>query len=196
MILLFFDAMNNIYIYNDINNRELLYSPEDITRSSPFFWAFRRAFPDQSDQIFSITDSIPAPLKEVGPAIQTIDMNAKTFVSRVKVATLNGLATSIMTTRANIVGVEGLEGVRLQIDTTKPEDSTVLEKLGPLGSIINDNTPPFPSGETLEKVQPGSSFVVMQTTFCDESLRVSRNNDRINDVYVWKRKSMGNGMML
>jgi hypothetical protein len=82
---------------------ELLYSPEDITRSSPFFWAFRKAFPDQSEEIFAITDAIPAPMKEVGPAFQTIELDEGTqrgkFVSRVKVATLNGLATSTMTTR-------------------------------------------------------------------------------------------------
>ena len=82
---------------------ELLFSPEDVTRSSPFFWAFRKAFPDQSDEIFAITDAIPSPLKEVGPAYQTIELNqgtqSGTFVSRVKVATLGGLATSIMTTR-------------------------------------------------------------------------------------------------
>ena len=123
-------------------------------------------------------------------------MNAKTFISRVKVATLGGLATSIMTTRATIMGVEGLEGLRLQIDTTKPEDSTVLEKLGPLGQLVNENSPPFPSGEALEKVQPGSSTVIMQTTFCDEGLRISRNGDKIKDVYVWQRKSFGGGMML
>ncbi len=175
---------------------ELLYSPEDITRSSPFFWAFRKAFPDQSDQIFGITDAIPAPIKEVGPATQLIDMNTKTFVSRVKVATLAGLAISMMTTRATILGVQGLEGLRLKIDTTKPEESTVLDKLGPLGQIINDNSPPFPSGEALEKVQPGSSEVVMQTTFCDEGLRISRNDEKYNDVYVWQRKSFNNGMAL
>lgn len=82
---------------------ELLYSPEDVTRSSPFFWAFRQAFPEQSDEIFAITDAIPAPLKEVGPAFQEIELNegtqTGTFVSRVKVATLGGLATSMMTTR-------------------------------------------------------------------------------------------------
>lgn len=123
-------------------------------------------------------------------------MNAKTFVSKVKVATLGGAATSIMTTRASIVNVEGLEGLRLKIETTKPEESTVLQKLGPLGQLINDNSPPFPSGEALEKVQPGSSEVIMQTTFCDEGLRVSRNDDKYNDVYVWQRKSFGSGMML
>ena len=118
-------------------------------------------------------------------------MEAKTFVSRVKVATLGGQATSIMTTRADIERTEGLDGILLKIITTKPEDSTVLKKLGPLGSFINENSMPFPSGEALEKVQPGSSQVLMVTSFCDEGLRISRNDDKIEDVYVWKRKSMG-----
>lgn len=82
---------------------ELVYSPEDVTRSSPFFWAFRQAFPDQSDEIFAITDAIPSPIKEVGPAFQEIELKegtfTGTFVSRVKVATLGGFATSVMTTR-------------------------------------------------------------------------------------------------
>ena len=134
---------------------ELLYSPEDVTRSSPFFWAFRKAFPDESGQIFGITDSIPAPVKEVGPAFQHIEMEVSndgrsasgTFVSRVKVATLGGMATSIMTTRATINGIEGLDGIRLKIESTKPEESTVLKKLGPLGAFLNENAPPFPSGD-------------------------------------------------
>lgn len=173
---------------------ELIYAPEDITRSSPFFWAFRRAFPEQSDQIFSITDAIPAPIKEVGPAIQTIDSSAKTLVSRVKVATLNGIATSQMTTRCSIVREQGLESIILKVDTTKPEDSTVLQKLGPLGSFLNENSQPFPSGDALERVSEGSSTVCMVTTFCDEGLRVSRNDDKYNEVYIWKRISFGKGM--
>jgi hypothetical protein len=173
---------------------ELLYSPEDVTRSSPFFWAFRRAFPDLSDQIFDITDSIPAPLKEVGPAYQEIDLNTSTntgrFVSRVKVATLGGMATSIMTTRATIVGVEGLDGIRLKIETTKPEESTIVKTVfGPLADVVNENLPPFPSGEALEKVRPGSSEVIIRTSYCDEGLRISRNDDNPTGLYVWKRKN-------
>eukprot|EP00980_Cylindrotheca_fusiformis_P024112 scaffold11532_cov119-Cylindrotheca_fusiformis.AAC.4 len=172
---------------------ELLYSPEDVTRSSPFFWAFRKAFPDQSDEIFAITDSIPAPLKEVGPAYQTIELNEGTqngkLVSQVKVATLNGLATSMMTTRGTITGIVGFDGIRIRVETTKPEDSTAIKTfLGPLGDIVNDSLPPFPSGEVLELVQQGSSEVVMRTTFCDEGLRISRNEDKYDDVYVWRRK--------
>lgn len=173
--------------------RELLYSPEDTTRSSPFFWAFRRAFPDSSDQIFSITDAIPAPIKEVGPAYQQIDLSTETgqgqFVSRVKVATLGGLATSIMTTRATITKIDGVDGIKLKIDTTKPEDSTIVQKVfGPLGATVNENLPPFPSGDALEQVVPGSSEVIMRTTFCDEGIRISRNDDRPDEPYVWRRR--------
>jgi len=168
--------------------RELLYSPEDDTRASPFFWAFRKAYPQNSDQIFSITDSIPAPIKEVGPAFQQIDFSTSSqtgnFISRVKVATLGGLATSMMTTRGLIVGCDGLDGLRLKVETTKPEDSTIINTLfGPLGKTINESAPPFPSGDALERVQPGSSEVVMRTTFCDDTLRISRNDDRPNDVF-------------
>jgi len=171
---------------------ELVYSPEDITRSSPFFWAFRRAFPDSSDQIFSITDSIPSPIKDVGPAYQEISPN--TLVSRVKVATLGGVATSIMTTRCKILGESGLNGLRVKIETTKPEESTIVELIGgPLfGKMLLEKVPPpFPSGDALEQAQPGSSEVIMQTTFCDEALRISRNDDDYDGVYVWKRKSFG-----
>ena len=74
---------------------ELVYAPTDTTRCSPFFWAFRRAFPYTSDQIFDITDAIPAPIKKVGPATQTIDIDGGTLVSRVKVATLGGLGRNV-----------------------------------------------------------------------------------------------------
>lgn len=182
------------------NSRELLYSPDDVTRSSPFFWAFAQAFPDNADQIYSITDSIPAPIKETGPAYQTINFVPESgtgqFVSKVKVATLGGLATSIMTTRAAITRAEGLDGIRLVIETTKPEESTVLQALGPFGSLINDNAPAFPSGEALEQVKPGSSEVVLRTTFCDDGLRVSRNNQAYDDVYVWKRRAFSSFEML
>lgn len=172
---------------------ELMYSPEDVTRSSPFFWAFAQAFPDNSDQIFGITDAIPAPIKEIGPAYQTIEgltegTSTGKLVSRVKVATLNGLATSIMTTRADITGAIGLDGLMIRIETTKPEESTALEKLGPLGNLLNDNLPPFPSGQALEQVVPGSSTVIMRTTFCDDGLRISRNDAKYDEPYVWRRR--------
>lgn len=178
---------------------ELAYAVDDVTRSSPFFWAFRAAFPDASDQIFSITDAIPAPLKVVGPATQTLDVDAEarpvtgSLVSRVRVATLGGAATSMMTTRCTVLSADGLDGLRLRVDTTKPEDSTVLQKLGPLGEMVSSSVPPFPSGDALEQAAPGSSEVCMRTTYCDEGLRVTKNDVRLDDVFVWKRVGFGSG---
>ena len=169
---------------------ECIYAPQDLTRSSPFFWAFARAV-DTSSQIYEITDAIPAPLKEIGPALQEIDLVDKKLVSRVKVATF-GLATSIMTTRCDVVREEGLDRLRLKVLSTKPEESTIIKKLGPLGDLLDQQIlKPFPSGEALEQVREGSSEVVMCTTFCDESLRISRNADAFNEIFVWVRKDFG-----
>jgi PAP_fibrillin len=178
---------------------ELLYASTDMTRSSPFFWAFRKAFPDStSDAIFGITDAIPAPLKEVGPAFQEIDVtagpnNRGRLISRVQVATLGGAATSIMTTRASLLGaIDGdARRLRLKIETTKPEQSTILDKLlGPLSATLQEQLPPFPSGDALERIVPGASEVVLLTTFCDATLRISKNDDRPDDeFFIWQRKS-------
>jgi hypothetical protein len=171
---------------------ELVAASEDVTRSSPFFWAFRAAFPENSDQVYEFTDSIPEPLKRVGPAFQTIDWNPTVgtgrLVSRVKVATLGGMATSIMTTRTVIQGSSGLDGLRVKVETTKPEDSTVLQTLlgSALGSVVSENLPAFPSGDALERVKPGSSVVEMRNTFVDEEMRISRYRE--TDYFVWKRR--------
>jgi len=172
---------------------ELLYANQDVTRSSPFFWAFRKAVPNQADQIFQITDAIPAPIKAVGPVNQQIDWDSTTqtgrLVSRVKVATLGGLATSIMTTRAAITGLQGVDGLTLKIETTKPEQSTLVKTVfGPLGDVVNENAPAFPSGQALEQIQPGSSTVTMRTSFCDEGLRISRNDEDRDSLYIWRRR--------
>lgn len=178
---------------------ELLYSSTDKTRSSPFFWAFRKAFTDTTaDQIYDITDQISSPLKDLGPAFQRIDYtytgnaNIATgkFVSQIKIATLNGIATSIMTTRGTIIGLDGIDGIKIKIDTTKPEQSTIISTLfGPLGDVINENLPAFPSGDVLERVMPKSSEVIIRTTYCDDTIRISRNNERLDDeFFIFKRR--------
>ena len=93
--------------------------------------------------------------------------------------------------------MDGIDGIKIRIETTKPEDSTAVKTLfGPLGDTINGVLPPFPSGEALERVKEGSSTVVMKTTFCDEGLRISRNNAKYDDVYVWRRKGFASSETL
>ena len=102
-------------------------------------------------------------------------------------------ATPTRPTHRQPTAADGLDGLRLRVDTTKPEESTVLKKLGPLGEAISSNSPPFPSGDALEQAAPGSSEVGLRTTYCDEGLRVTRNDDRMGDVFVWKRTKFGDG---
>jgi hypothetical protein len=66
---------------------ELCFTTDDVSRSSPFFWAFRKALDgrksnrglsmrrtnDLAEAILTVTDTIPYPLKEIGPAKQIID---------------------------------------------------------------------------------------------------------------------------
>ena len=188
---------------------DLAYSSDDPTRSSPFFWAFCNAFPDTHQTMFQVTDNIPEALKQVGPAQQSInyDVVAQTgqLVSRVQIQALQNMASSIMTTRASIVSHGNKEQydavvdnqqqnhpikLVLQVETTKPEQSTLLNSLlGPLGPLVNENLPAFPSGRALEQVRPGSSTVTMVTSFCDEGLRISYNQDRPSEqIFVWTRR--------
>lgn len=127
----------------------------------------------------------------MGPAFQSIELDSNSggkLVSRVKVSTIGGAASSIMTTKATIMN-EGydLDKTKIQVDTTKPEDSSVLKKLGMLGQMIAESSPPFPSGEALERVARGSSIVEMTTIFCDATMRISYYDNNTNKKFVWKR---------
>ena len=65
-----------------------------------------------------------------------------------------------------------------------------------MGAVVNENLPAFPSGQALEQIKPGSSEVIMRTTFCDEGLRISRNDDKYDDPYVWRRRGFSSYEML
>lgn len=96
----------------------------------------------------------------------------------------------ILNHRGTIAGFDGIDGIRIRVETTKPEDSTAVKTFfGPLmGDQVNTILPPFPSGEALERVQQGSSEAALKSTFCDEGLRISRYAAKYDDVYVWRRK--------
>lgn len=110
---------------------ELIYTNDDITRSSPFFWAFRKSLlnmpipPDPlkiisklnenkdmsynpqttlAETIFSITDSIP--FQDVGKSKHFINGPANEFISQTEikfVSPIGGFTTSsFMTTASNI----------------------------------------------------------------------------------------------
>jgi hypothetical protein len=156
------------------------------------------------DRIYAITDSIPEPWKTIGTATQELDATQKRFISRVVVQTLGGKASSIMTTRARILPASPITTdpssattptfetptIRLQIETTKPEQSTILQTLSKITMLPLDSmAPAFPSGRVLEQWSPGSSIVPMSTLYCDDAIRISKYDwqDRPDDFYIYQR---------
>lgn len=128
---------------------ELCFATDDITRSSPFFWAFRKALEGKKDNspvvlgktrelvdsIFYITDTVPRSLKEIGVAKQTIRLSSNNnnspsvnalqgeLVSEVVVKAL-GAFSSTMTTKTSISSVDGENMLNsnlleLVVDTTE-----------------------------------------------------------------------------
>lgn len=74
-------------------------------RSSPFFWAFGEGLirdRDMASAIFAFTDSIPGAY--IGQAIQEIDMQAGSLVSKVKMTVFPALSGTVVTT-STISGV-------------------------------------------------------------------------------------------
>ena len=131
-----------------IGTWELLYAEDDITRASPFFWAFQKstksikapvklgASDEISDSIFLLTDSLP--FRSIGECIQTIkeeptsDDEEKTassslsLVSKVRInVEVNGLnlATSLMTTTSRLLMPSSSSSssniVEIQVSTTE-----------------------------------------------------------------------------
>ncbi|GMH91925.1 hypothetical protein TrVE_jg12304 [Triparma verrucosa] len=177
----------------------LAYSSTDSTRSSPFFPCFTKAFGDSvSSQIYRITDSIPSGIKDVGDAKQTFDVDKGTLVSRVEVSALNSISSSVMTTRSTFnVDKEGPNEATLNVEvgTTKPEKSTVVDKLPDLFKGLVESVPGFPSGMALEAVKKGSGKVVFEEVFFDEEVRVNKyetgTGDYGGETFVWRRTSFG-----
>lgn len=158
---------------------ELLFSNDDPTRASPFFWAFKKAFKGFDDpfqllgpkslaeSIFLVTDSIP--LKEIGFCRQTItatpgDQNSGTFVSQVEVKA-NIFGSSKMTTSCNWHVTNEPNLLELQVLKTQVLDSTI----GKLLPIL-DSDRAFPSGAALELFRFGAMRIRQNFHTCSHSI--------------------------
>lgn len=151
------EALNKVDSLNFPGTWRLIYADDDVTRASPFFWAFKKAFKNKkvplklsdsfdgvSDSIFFITDSIP--FKSIGECMQTIE--GDTLVSKVNInidVTGLNLGSSVMTTTSRILPTDNPNVFELQVETTQVVQSTI-EKFFP---ILKNNLK-FPSGNALE----------------------------------------------
>ena len=165
-----------------------IFNESDLTRSSPFFTAFRKCYADNEkipNQIFSITDAIPETIKKIDFArMEITDFH---LVSRVKVST--PVSSSIMTTRCNVIDLfkNQYNVMKLQVLTTKAEDNSLLAALPfGLGDQINEQSPSFPSGDVLEKIRQSSSEVDIKVLICDATIRVDEQEN--GDLFVYERQ--------
>lgn len=156
---------------------DLIFADDDITRTSPFFWAFKKATKDLKDprdlsaqfseSVFSFTDAIP--IKSIGECYQTITTDS--LQSRVQVQVVLA-GSSLMTTTSSWRSTEDPNLLELSVEKTQVLDSTVAKLLPFLDADMA-----FPSGAALELARPGASTVYLRVTYLDEDLRVSRNED-------------------
>jgi hypothetical protein len=178
----------------------LVYATERETRSSPFFWAFRKAlqgvqqpFPvlpaELSESFFAITDGLP--FYSVGRATQTISGvgsgNAQLVSSvQVKIRVFDALVQPLdgfVTTTSDYYAV-GSKKAQLKVATTEVRDST-LQQLPFVGQLVQDVK--FPTREALEQVREGSSEVEVEHTYLSDTLRVARNVN--GQVFVYSKEA-------
>ncbi|CAM9597452.1 unnamed protein product [Pylaiella littoralis] len=192
----------------------LVYASEDATRSSPFFWAFRKATEGLkvpfggvggggldgsvvASTIFAVTDSLPS--KSVGEAVQTI--TEKEIKSEVEIfagasagsdkrSGSEGPNTfpsfrSVMTTTSEITDAKG-KGMKLKVAKTQVRKSALGRLLKPLFNLDDIE---FKTDSLLTPLKEGSTEVLMTTTYLDGLLRVSRNEQ--GQVFVFARADDG-----
>lgn len=181
-----------------VGNWRLVFSDDDKTRASPFFWAFKQAFKGTqipkfmgisnfADGVFLVTDTIPSALKKIGTVKQFVSSDGK-LVSQVEI--ISPIGTSVMTTTSHWSALSpdscGSSTVELRVDTTRVLDSTVQKLLNIPGSspLLSG----FPSGAALELVSPGSSTVRMNNLYLDDSLRISRSPD--DKIFIFERSPL------
>ena len=164
---------------------KLIFSTDDNTRSSPFFWAFTKALTENSvlkdrlnpKEIYEFTDKIP--LKNIGDAIQTFEED-NILKSQVKV-NVDFVGSSLMTTTSKWIPIQEENVIELRVIKTQVLESTIAKFLPFLDS---NNNMSFPSGNALELVTPGSSTVYLKVTVLNESVRVVRTAEK---VFVFER---------
>ena len=176
----------------------LLYTDDEPTRSSPFFWAFKKAFGDTpipvsfagkknfADGVFAVTDSIPSTLKKIGPAMQFVSADGS-LISQVEI--ISPIGTSLMTTTSRWSRTSpGSEVVELRVLKTQVLESSIARLLNLPSSnpLISSG---FPSGAALEIASPGSSTVSMEVLFIDDTLRISRN-PADDKLFLYERSSL------
>eukprot|EP00466_Bigelowiella_natans_P006183 jgi/Bigna1/145233/aug1.96_g19941 len=154
-------------------NWKLVYASEDVTRSSPFFWAFRKA----TKGIFQPLPILPS---QVRPSVVVEGGHPENRIGQFWrwIFDINGF----ITTTSKIEAGTALGSSLLTVQTTQIKDSS-WEKIPILATSVKNSV--FPSNEAFERVAQGSSEVEMRTTYLSDELRIVRNE--AGSAFVFQR---------
>lgn len=119
-----------------------------LCRSSPFFWAFAEGLirdRDMASAIFAFTDSIPGAY--IGRAVQDIDMETGSLVSRVNMTVFPAISGTVVTT-STITGVSEGSGNNTgsEVQMQQPDHSS-CQLLYRIWNGLRSHRPRHPCGQ-------------------------------------------------
>jgi len=173
----------------------LVYSGENPTRSSPFWWATRQLFGGVAADLLRLRDLVESayrwsdmiPVTRTGEAVQMISglsdgEGVGSLVNRMRIS-VSGAGSGIFETTATVQqSRKHPEVLRLDVETEKITDSWVPY----LSNVV------FPTQRVYERFRRGAAELRMTTTYIDDDIRISRylsdEASREKDfVYVYSR---------
>lgn len=167
--------------YSVLGNWELVFTDgKALFLNSPFFLTIREILGDKYkniDRALQFTSE-----GQIGKVSQIITDSQLTSLVEVKLNTLPGLPFSVdatIATKANYI-----KQGDLKLILTLQESTITKCNIPIVRSLIQDKA--LPTGRLLQNLRTETGAAVLTTCYLDDDMRISKNADGINFVYVRK----------
>jgi hypothetical protein len=168
----------------------LVYANVEAFRSSPFFWGFQKIVPggeDLAKRLFEFTAGLPVAGTRgpFGQIQQTFSLESNELVSEVEMkifdpffAVLDGISGTVVST-ANVKVKQGGDGDTLLVAprTTRVRNANVDQIVVPTSDLMSG------------VVDGGAVEAEAVVTYVDDTLRVTRVGENLDQVFVYTRKN-------
>ena len=173
----------------------LVYANVEAFRSSPFFWGFQKIVPggeDLAKRLFEFTAGLPVAGTRgpFGQIQQTFSLESNELVSEVEMkifdpffAVLDGISGTVVST-ANVKVKQGGDG-----DTLLVAPRTTRVRNANVGGVVLDQIV-VPTSDLMSGVVDGGAVEAEAVvTYVDDTLRVTRVGEKLDQVFVYTRKN-------
>jgi len=173
----------------------LVYANVEAFRSSPFFWGFQKIVPggeDLANKVFEFTAGLPVAGTRgpFGAISQTFSLESEELVSEVEMkifdpffAFASGISGTVVST-ANVkvkAGDDSGDVLSVSPRTTRVRNSN-------FGGAVLDQWV-VPTADLMSAVAGGGAVEAeIAVTYVDETIRIMRVGDRLDQVFVYTRK--------